>query len=92
MPERTALLEPLTCVPKRPGPEDCLRIVTSGAPAWSTSCWLSGVKPGCTRPLDVSSYTISAAPLESMVTSKKSARLRLPWIVMQPVPVRQIDP
>src|SRR5882724_7357479 len=42
-----ALEGPETFVPKRPGPEDCRAIVIRPAPAWSTSCALAGVNPGC---------------------------------------------
>src|SRR5258706_7182981 len=78
-----------TGVPNRPRPPSWRSTVTTGAPAWSASP-LVGVKPCCSRPLVVSSYSTSAAPVWSMVTLKKSARLRSPWEVMQPVPCRQM--
>src|SRR5919198_6427204 len=64
---------PDTEVPNSPSPDDCLAIVITPAPAWSTN-WPGAVNPGWARPLDVSSYTTSAAPVLSIVTTKKSAR------------------
>src|SRR6267378_3026197 len=79
---------PLTLVPNRPRPDDWRAIVITPAPQWSATWALHGLGC-CTSLFDVSSYTISAAPLESMVTTKKSARLRLPWLAMHAEPCRQ---
>src|ERR1700682_4891604 len=78
---------PLTLVPNRPNPDDWRATVITPAPQWSATCTVH-VPGACTSPFDVSSYTISAAPLLSIVTTKKSARFRLPCWVMQAVPAR----
>src|SRR5437879_3134788 len=81
---------PETAVPNKPIPEDWRATVITPAPQWSTNCALQRLG-GCTKPFDVSSYTISAAPVLSMLTSKKSARLRFPVDRMQADPDKQMS-
>src|SRR6202171_6745400 len=79
------LLAPDTGFPNKPIPEDCRATVTRGAPEWSTSWGRVGGIGDWISPLEVSSYTNSAAPDLSIVTAKKSARLRFPCWAMQAV-------
>src|SRR5439155_9041598 len=79
--------DPETFLPKSPDPDAWRAMVITPAPQWSAT-WTVHVPGGWTRLFEVSSYTISAAPVLSMVMTKKSARFRLPWLSMQPVPCR----